>query len=75
MSDSPIRIMVATDNIASIGALKGNYILDDGGELLCVMHQVPRALLSGHDPLEAISSEAPPSAPPIEKRVAGAPPA
>ena len=44
-----ILISVVTDDIEAIGAKVGQYVLDDGGPVLCVMHEVPREKLNDTD--------------------------
>lgn len=40
------KLFVATCHIPSIGARKGNFILDDGSGTLCVMHEEKSAGLT-----------------------------
>jgi hypothetical protein len=51
MQPANVRIFIATDDIESIGARKGQFVLDDGGLMLCVMHEVPRVALNGCEAL------------------------
>jgi len=44
-----VRIFSVSADIEAIGAKAGQYVLDDGGPVLCVMHEVPRATLTQAD--------------------------
>lgn len=50
MADS-VRVSIATDHIPSIGARKGDYVLDPGTGNLCVFHGVSATLLADTDRL------------------------
>jgi len=41
-----VQIFEATEDIPELNARKGQFVLDDGGPVLCVMHEAPRAGLT-----------------------------
>lgn len=41
-----VQISVATEHMPSIGARKGDYVLDDGGPRLSIMHDAPKDQLN-----------------------------
>lgn len=45
----PVQISVCEEDAPSVGAVKGDYLMDNGGPRLQVMHNVPREALSAID--------------------------